>query len=272
MFPGREFSTLLPTPVESGTPACHLHGDSACNLCSLPSEDSLGEPGLPPDGSLFDDLLPEPWYLSDMLPMFAPPASHVNYSETAAILGHKNGVQSTTNYYNMPLEPFCPPNAGFSAPTQFVPSMESVQATGFNTSIGYPTFAQGYVGQFGSDASTVTTSGTSVDTLSSTNLASSPSEVSQAHTLPAQLAVSAPPQVLSQFSGDRRPCQWRNNQGGICGELVGRHCQDHLALEHGIVNMSSSRSIECGACGEEKKRKFFLRHFREVHLGFSRGT
>ncbi|KAI6117382.1 hypothetical protein EDD16DRAFT_1520066 [Pisolithus croceorrhizus] len=198
-------------------------------------------------------------YPSIMPTAFVPPVFHGSYPETNAVLGHE--------YYNTSLES---PDVGFFAPTQFIPPMVSVQPTGVNIPAGHSTLAQGYSGQFGSDASAIATSGTSMGILSSADLASS-----QTHSFPAPLAGSAssvPPQAKSQSSGDLKPCKWRNNRGGICGELVGWHCQDHLAHAHGIFRIPSSRSIECGACGEQQKRKYILRHFREVHLEFRRGT
>ncbi|KAI6117385.1 hypothetical protein EDD16DRAFT_1707701 [Pisolithus croceorrhizus] len=205
--------------------------------------------------------------------MPAPSTFHVNYSNAAAAFGLEDGMRSTANYYNMPLEPSYPPDVGFVTSAQPFPSMASVQTTGVNIPAGHSTLAQGYSGQFGSDASAVATSSTSMGTLSSANLASSPSEVSQAHSFPAPLAGSAssvPSQTASRSSDDLRLCQWKDTQGNICGKLVGWNCQDHLASAHRIVNISSDKSVKCGACGEEKKRKFILRHIRERHLGFRR--
>ncbi|KAI6018848.1 hypothetical protein EDC04DRAFT_2607738, partial [Pisolithus marmoratus] len=83
-------------------------------------------------------------------------------------------------------------------------------------------------------------------------------------------ATKEPPKVSSRSSGDLRPCGWKKNQGGVCDELVGWDCKDHLASAHGIVKIPSATRIKCGVCGEEKKRKFILRHFREKHLRFPR--
>ncbi|KAI5997435.1 hypothetical protein EDD15DRAFT_343228 [Pisolithus albus] len=171
----------------------------------------------------------------------------------------------------MSLEPSDPLDAGFISPAQPFPSMNLFQATGSNTSIGHPAPGQEYVGQ---DCSGVGAAGTTLCAPNPVNSASFPSEFSQAHTSPAQLvdpATSITPQERSQSSGNLKPCEWRNNQGGICGELLGWSCESHLASEHGIRGLPAYKVIICGACGEGKKRKFFVRHFREVHLGFRRG-
>ncbi|KAI6020694.1 hypothetical protein PISMIDRAFT_578460 [Pisolithus microcarpus 441] len=200
-----------------------------------------------------------------------PSEFYVNHLTTSNVFVHGSGVQSTANPYDVPLEPSDLLDAGFIAPPWPIPSMNLVQATGFNTSVGHPTLGQEYMGQYRSG---ISAAGTSVCAPNSANSASFPSEVPEAHTFPAQLAdfaTSVLPQGTAQFSSDLRPCEWRNNQGGICRQLVGWHCESHLASEHRIRKLPAHMVIVCGACGEEKKRKFFLRHFREVHLGFHRG-
>ncbi|KAI6022334.1 hypothetical protein PISMIDRAFT_16121 [Pisolithus microcarpus 441] len=119
----------------------------------------------------------------------------------------------------------------------------------------------------------VSATGTSLCAPNSANSASFPPEAFLAHTFPAQLANSAtsvPPQEPPHSSGDLRACEWRNDQGDICGVLVGWHCERHLAFAFEIRELPSLTVIVCGACGEEKKRKFIVRHFRDVHLRFLR--
>ncbi|KAI6095913.1 hypothetical protein F5141DRAFT_623669 [Pisolithus sp. B1] len=205
-----------------------------------------------------------------MSAMFGSSAFHVNYPTTTAVFGHEGGVQSTVNRYDLSLEPSYLPDAGIVAPAQPIPSVCSVQATGFSTFVGNPTVTQGYTEQFSSG---VSAAGTSVGSPCSANFASSPSEVSQAHTFPAQLAdpaTSVYPQVTSQSSGDLRGCKWKNDHGDICGEPVGWKCQHHLASAHRIRKIPADALVKCGACGEKKKRKFLVRHFREKHLRFRR--
>ncbi|KAI5992911.1 hypothetical protein EDD15DRAFT_955998 [Pisolithus albus] len=169
----------------------------------------------------------------------------------------------------MSLEPSDPLDA-FINPAQPFPPMNWFQATGSNTSIGHPAPGQEYVGQ---NCSGVGAAGTTLCAPNPVNSASFPSEVSQAHTSPARLedsATSVTPQETSRSSGDLKPCEWRNDQGGICGELLGRDCERHLALAHRIRGLPADMVVVCGACGEGKKRKFFVRHFREVHLRIPR--
>ncbi|KAI6022209.1 hypothetical protein PISMIDRAFT_24164 [Pisolithus microcarpus 441] len=202
-----------------------------------------------------------------------PSKFYVNYSNSAAAFGFEDGMRSTENYYDMPLEHSCLADVGYVFPAQPIPAMTSVQATGVNIPVEYPSIAQDYLGHFDNDTTAVPTSGTSMDTLSSANLTSSPSEVSQAQSFPAQLAGSSssvPRQMTSQSSGDLRQCEWIVDHGRICGEFLGWECQDHLASAHGIRNISAHKIIVCGACGKKEKRKFFVRHFREVHLHFRR--
>ncbi|KAI6159376.1 hypothetical protein EDD17DRAFT_901312 [Pisolithus thermaeus] len=169
------------------------------------------------------------------------------------------------------LEPSYPPDAGFIAPPQPIPSMDSVEATGFNTSVGHlTTLAPGCLRQFNSG---VGAAGTSVGTPSSVNYTSSPPEVSEAHTFPVHVAdsvTSVSPQVTSQSSGDLRGCEWKNGDGDVCGKPVGWECQHHLASAHGIRKIPADAILICGVCGEKRKRKFFVRHFREKHLRFRR--
>lgn len=178
-------------------------------------------------------------------------------------------MRSTENYCDMPLDHSCLADVGYVFPAQPIPFMVSAQATGGNIPTDHPTLAQEYLGQFDNDTSAVPTSGTSMGTLSSANSASSPSEISQAQSFPAQLAGSAS-SVTSQSSVDLRQCEWTVSHGRICGKLVGRECQDHLASAHGIFKIRSTEFVRCGVCGKLRKRKFILRHFRETHLGFPR--
>ncbi|KAI6125577.1 hypothetical protein EDD16DRAFT_422990 [Pisolithus croceorrhizus] len=296
MFPQSQFSTLVSAPMEPDAPGCYLHDRPVSSHCLPPPGNFPGRQilFLLPDGSICYGVplevkgqptfvyhaasstlitISQQPYVLDTSTVPAPSRFYVNYSNAAAAFGLEDGMRSTANYYSMPLESSYPPDVGFVAPAQSSPSIASFQTTGVNIPAGHSTLAQGYSGQFGSHASAVATPSASMGTLSSANLASSPLEVSQAHSFPAPLAGSASPvpsQGASRSSDDPRRCQWKDNQGNICGELVGWNCQGHLASAHEIVNISSDKSVKCGACGEEKKRKFILRHNRERHLGFRR--
>lgn len=264
-----QYSSSFHAPVESDAPAYHFDESAASEYCFLPSEHLL-EPQAPfssLDDSTYYDPSFKQQYSSDMPTASGPSEFYVNHLTTSNVFVHGSGVQSTANPYDVPLEPSYL-DAGFIAPAQPIPFMNLVQATGSNTSAGHPALGEGYVGQYNNG---VSAAGASVSAPGSANFAVSPSEVSQAHTFPAQVANSVTPQETSQSSGDLRPCQWRNNQGRICGQRLGWHCESHLASEHGIRKLPADKVIVCGACGEEKKRKFFVRHFREVHLGFHRG-
>lgn len=274
MFSQNQFSTSDFTPVESAAPGCYLHDRPASSHCLPPYEHPPGQEAfLLSDGSVcYGFPLEQPRTL-DMPTMPAPSGFYVNYSNSAAAFGFEDGMRSTANYYDRPLEHSYPPDVGFVFPAQPVPPMASVQATGVNVPAEHPTIAQEYLGRFDNDTSAVPTSGTSMGTLGSANSASSPSEVSQGHSFPAQLAGSAssvPRQMTPQSSGDLRQCQWKVDHGRICGKLVGRECQNHLASAHGIVQIPSTEPVRCGVCGKLRKRKFLLRHFRETHLGFPR--
>ncbi|KAI6146912.1 hypothetical protein BKA82DRAFT_336927 [Pisolithus tinctorius] len=146
----------------------------------------------------------------------------------------------------------------------------SVQATEVNVPARHLALPQGYLGPCSDDAGAVVASASSVGSLATADTPAFPSEISQVHPIPIQFTNTAAgtPQVTPQPY--RRPCEWKDNKGRICSELVGWYCQDHLAVVHGIVNISSSTRVTCGACGEKKKRKFILRHFRERHIGFRR--
>ncbi|KAI6146910.1 hypothetical protein BKA82DRAFT_4157182 [Pisolithus tinctorius] len=129
---------------------------------------------------------------------------------------------------------------------------------------------RGYLEPLNGGASSVATFGSSVGALATANLTNSPSEASQIHPSPTQpttFATSGPPQ---QSFSDPRPCPWRDEQEVICNELVSWDCQDHLASAHGIVNISGSTLVTCGACDLQLKRESLLRHFREVDLRFRR--
>ncbi|KAI5997439.1 hypothetical protein EDD15DRAFT_2194513 [Pisolithus albus] len=202
-----------------------------------------------------------------------PSSFYVNYPNSSAAFGFEEGMRSTENYYDRPLEHSCLADVGHVFPPQPIPPMVSARATGVNIPVEYPSVAQDYLGHFDNDTSAVPTSGTSMGPPGPANLASSPSEVSQAHSSPAQRAGSAssvPRQMTSQSSGDSRQCEWIVDHERICGELVGWECQHHLASAHGIFKIPSTEFVRCGVCGKLRKRKFILRHFRETHLGFPR--
>ncbi|KAI6002651.1 hypothetical protein F5J12DRAFT_208689 [Pisolithus orientalis] len=178
-------------------------------------------------------------------------------------------MQGTANCYGMShLVPFYFPAVDSVV---FDSLVGSVQATKVNVPAEHPALPQVYLGPFSNDASAIVTSATSVGSLATTDMPAFPSEISQVHPIPIHFtnatALGAP-QVTSQPY--RRPCEWKNNERRICGELVGWHCQDHLAVVHGIISISGSTRITCGVCGEKKKRKFILRHFREKYIGFHR--
>ncbi|KAI6154531.1 hypothetical protein EDD17DRAFT_1076527 [Pisolithus thermaeus] len=72
-----------------------------------------------------------------------------------------------------------------------------------------------------------------------------------------------------------RPCGWQDDEGGECGALVScGNCADHFAAAHGIQNIAYCVQIICRWCPSEPqktvKRKSFLRHVKEVHLGCPR--
>ncbi|KAI6018842.1 hypothetical protein EDC04DRAFT_2607734 [Pisolithus marmoratus] len=113
-------------------------------------------------------------------------------------------------------------------------------------------------------------SGTSVGSLTLATKANFVSEAPQTHS--SQLTNFAPElrQITSHSVVALKPCEWKDNKGAVCGELVGWHCQDHLGSVYGIVSISSSTLVMCGACDEEMKRKSFLRRFKERHLACHR--
>ncbi|KAI5997429.1 hypothetical protein EDD15DRAFT_342609 [Pisolithus albus] len=270
MLPQRQYSSSFHAPVESDAPAYHFDENAASECCFPPSEHPSGPqaPFSSPDDTIYYDPSFKQLYSSDMPTASGPSEFYVNHPTTSNVFVHGSGVQSTANPYDVPLEPSYL-DAGFIAPAQPIPFMNSFQATGSNTS-GHPALGQGFMEQYNNG---VSAAGASVSAPSSANFAVSPSEVSQLHTFPAQAANSAAsviPQETSQSSGDLRPCQWRNDQGEICGERLGWSCESHLASVHGIRKLPAYKVIICGACDEGKKRKFFVRHFREVHLGFHR--
>ncbi|KAI6046969.1 hypothetical protein EDC04DRAFT_2625863 [Pisolithus marmoratus] len=276
MPPRPEFSTLFPTrEVESDAPACHVHYCPLPSDCSPPDEHVLQQRtgfGLPTD-RICNDFRPGPSCASDMPTTSAALTFHVDYSKAAAVFGHNDCVQSATNYYDMPSEPSYSPNPGPVSPAYFIPSMVSAQATKVNALDRHPALTQGHLGSFGSNASADVTAGASVGSLTSATMTNFLSEAPQTYSFPAQLTNPVAlklPQVTSQSVADLKPCEWKDNKGEMCGKLVGWHCQDHLGSVHGIVNISSSTPVTCGACDERMKRKSILRHFRERHLGFRR--
>ncbi|KIN94952.1 hypothetical protein M404DRAFT_337192 [Pisolithus tinctorius Marx 270] len=191
---------------------------------------------------------------------------HADPSNSATFFGHQDGVQRATNYYD--ISQSCYPNAEAVIPAQFIPPAIPVQATVASVPAGH--LAQGDSGPFGGGASAVFTSASLVGSLVTANIAGSPSEASPTHPLSTQFINSATSSSLQQTFSDLRPCPWKDDQGGICGEFVGRVCQDHLTTAHGIVNISGATLVTCGACGLQVKRESLLRHFREVDLGFRR--
>ncbi|KIJ66137.1 hypothetical protein HYDPIDRAFT_110303 [Hydnomerulius pinastri MD-312] len=61
-------------------------------------------------------------------------------------------------------------------------------------------------------------------------------------------------------------CEWRHDDGSICGESISfMTCPEHLAV-HGIKNMAFNLLINCGWCGKPVKRESIVRHVREAHL------
>ncbi|KIN99276.1 hypothetical protein M404DRAFT_815242 [Pisolithus tinctorius Marx 270] len=180
---------------------------------------------------------------------------HMDSPKTVAFFGHHGGVQNGPNYHVIS-QPYSP-NAGPVIPAQHVPP-------------ACPGLFTGYLEPLNGGASSVATFGSSVGALATANLTNSPSEASQIHPSPTQpttFATSGPPQ---QSFSDPRPCPWRDEQEVICNELVSWDCQDHLASSHGIVNISGSTLVTCGACDLQLKRESLLRHFREVDLRFRR--
>ncbi|KAI6046976.1 hypothetical protein EDC04DRAFT_2625929 [Pisolithus marmoratus] len=200
--------------------------------------------------------------------MSAPSTFHVDNPDVAAAFGHQ---QSTANHYDMSFfEPYYFSYAQFAGPAHPISPVVLGQVNE-----GSPMYStsQPYFPPFGDDANATPTLCRSRGTLATADMASFPLEASQIHPCPPQFAnsvIEEPPKVSSQSSCALRPCKWKDNQGVECGELVSRNCQEHLASDHGIVKMSSVTLVKCGACDEEMKRKSFLRHFRERHLGFRR--
>ncbi|KAI5992915.1 hypothetical protein EDD15DRAFT_2367678 [Pisolithus albus] len=274
MYSQNHFSPSDFTPVESVAPGFYLHDRPESGSRFPPYEHPQEQEAfLLPDGSVCYGFPLEQPRMLDMPPMPEPSRFYVNYPNSSAAFGFEDGMGSTANYYARPLEHPCLADVGYVFPAQPIPPMVSARATGVNIPVEYPSVAQEYLGQFDNDTSAVPTSGTSMGSLSSANSASSPSEVSQVHSSPAQLpgsSSSVPRQTTSQSSGDLRQCEWIVDHERICGELVGWECQHHLASAHGIRKISAHEIIVCGACGRKEKRKFFVRHFREVHLHFRR--
>ncbi|KAI5997191.1 hypothetical protein EDC04DRAFT_2797632 [Pisolithus marmoratus] len=205
--------------------------------------------------------------------MSAPLPFHVDYLRTAAIFGHQDSVQSTASHHGMSLAPYYFSYAEFAAvsPAHLISPVVLGQVN--QGSPLYSTSSQPYLPPFGDDANATPTLHGSGGTPATAAMASFPLEASQIHPLPPQFTNSVteePPNVPSRSSGDLKRCEWKNSQGDVCGTLVSRHCQEHLASAHGIFKMSSVTPVKCGACDEKMKRKSFLRHFRERHLGFRR--
>ncbi|KAI6046975.1 hypothetical protein EDC04DRAFT_3136207 [Pisolithus marmoratus] len=196
----------------------------------------------------------------------ALPTYYVDSPKTTAFFGHQDGSQNTPNYYNVSQPSY--PSAGSAIPTRTISPATSDQVNRIPPR--YPPRPQGYLGPSNDNATAIVVSGSSRSTLS---IASFPLEAFQTDPFPPRstdFATQEPPQVASQSFGDLRPCRWQDEQGDVCRALVGRNCQDHLRSAHGISNIPSSRLVMCRTCGSQVKRKYFLRHFREVDLGFRR--
>ncbi|KAI6142149.1 hypothetical protein BKA82DRAFT_336107 [Pisolithus tinctorius] len=192
-------------------------------------------------------------------------AYHVDSPKTATFFGHCDGVQSGPNYH---ISQHYSPDAGPVILAQYVPTVTPDQVN--EVPPACPGLFSGYLEPLNGGASSVVTFGSSVATLATANMTSSPSEASQIHpsiTGPSTFATSGLPQ---QSFSDLRPCPWKDEQEGICNELVSWDCQVHLASAHGVVNMSGHTILTCGGCRSPLRRKSFLKHFRVVELGFRR--
>lgn len=267
-FPQPEFSTLVPVQEAASDASAYYLYDPDNNCCFFPDEPFLGEQAislLSDDTSWYDDHA-EQSCASAMPALSRLPTFHMDYPNTAGIFGYSDCVQSAANDYDT--SQYYYPNSGSHIPAQSIPAVMSVQATEVGVPAGHLAGAEGDLGPFSRDACAVATS---IGFPVTPDTAGSALEVSQTHPVPIQLTNTATlgsPQVTSQ--PDRKPCEWKSNQGGMCGELVGWHCERHLADVHGIADMASNKLVTCGACGKGMKRKSILRHFREKHLGFRR--
>ncbi|KAI6002647.1 hypothetical protein F5J12DRAFT_783808 [Pisolithus orientalis] len=150
--------------------------------------------------------------------------------------------------------------------TTFDSLVVSVQATEVNVPARHLALPQGYLGPFSNDAGAVVTSASSVGSLATADTTAFPSEISRVCPIPIRFTNTAAgtPQVTPQPY--RRPCEWKDNKGRICGELVGWYCQDHLAIVHGIVNISGSTHVTCGACSEKKIRLTYTAKRNPIQL------
>ncbi|KAI5997194.1 hypothetical protein EDC04DRAFT_2797678 [Pisolithus marmoratus] len=190
----------------------------------------------------------------------APSAFHVDNPDVAAVFGHQGSVQSTANHYSTSRLAPHSSDAGSAAPAHVISPV-------------VPDQVNAYSPPFGGDANAAAAFRGSGGTPATADMVGLPLGASRVHPFPLQFmnpATKEPPKVSSRSSGDLRPCGWKKHQGGVCDELVGWDCKDHLASAHGIVKISSTKRVKCGVCGEEKKRKYILRHFREKHLRFPR--
>lgn len=267
MLSQSEFLILdrVPEAASDGS-ACYLHGLEN-SYCLFPDESFLGEqrsPSLPDDRIWYDDDAEQSCALA-MPAMTDLSMLRMDCPNAAVVVGHADCVQSAANDYE--ISQYHCPNPGSDTPAQSIPSVTPVQATEATGPASHPALDQGNLESFGGGASAVVTSTNSVGSFATASMASFPSEVSHTHPFPVQFANSGPPQ---QSFDDLRPCLWEDDQGGRCGELVGRDCQDHLASAHGILKISARTRIRCGACGKVGLRKFILRHYRERHLRFPR--
>ena len=101
-------------------------------------------------------------------------------------------------------------------------------------------------------------------------------QVSQAMQSPSHTTSLPFEQQLILSVGPFRPCEWKDGDGAVCGELITSASVPEHLIKHGIEKLPRGHLTTCHWVGCKRKkpmnRESIVRHTREVHLHLRRSS